>query len=74
MSLFQYKISLEQIQAFLETSAENEFGAENRQELYDWMSRTLDARLRKASPSLPAACKPQNGNCSPLFIRGKQRD
>lgn len=35
------KLSLEQIRAFLEASAEVEFAAKNRQEVYDWMSRTL---------------------------------
>ncbi len=35
------KLSLEQIRAFLEASEEVEFEAENRQETYDWMSRTL---------------------------------
>ncbi len=35
------RLSLEQIRAFLEASEEVEFEAENRQEVYDWMSRTL---------------------------------
>lgn len=35
------KLSLEQIRAFLEASEEVEFESENRQEVYDWMSRTL---------------------------------
>lgn len=35
------KLSLGQIRAFLEASEEVEFEAENRQEVYDWMSRTL---------------------------------
>jgi transposase InsO family protein len=35
------KLSLEQIRAFLEASEEVEFEAEKRQEVYDWMSRTL---------------------------------
>jgi transposase InsO family protein len=35
------KLSLEQIQTFLEASEEVEFEVENRQEVYDWMSRTL---------------------------------
>jgi len=35
------KLSLEQIRAFLEASEEVKFEAENRQEVYDWMSRTL---------------------------------
>ena len=40
------KLSREQIRTFLEASAEVEFAAENRQEVYDWMSRTL----RRAGP------------------------
>ena len=35
------KLSLEQIRAFLEASEDIKFEAENRQEVYDWMSRTL---------------------------------
>ena len=35
------KLSLEQIRAFLEASEEVEFEVKNRQEVYDWMSRTL---------------------------------
>ena len=37
------KLSLEQIRAFLEGSAEVEFAANHRQEVYDWISRTLAA-------------------------------
>ena len=35
------KLSLDQIRAFLEASEEVEFEVKNRQEVYDWMSRTL---------------------------------
>jgi len=35
------KLSLEQIRAFLEASEDVAFEAEQRQEIYDWMSRTL---------------------------------
>ena len=37
------KLSLEQIRVFLKASAKIEFGADNRQEVYGWMSRTLNA-------------------------------
>jgi len=35
------KLSLEQIRAFLKASEDVAFEAEKRQEIYDWMSRTL---------------------------------
>ena len=35
------KLSLEQIQAFLEASGEVHFQARNRQELYGWVDRVL---------------------------------
>jgi hypothetical protein len=35
------KLSLEQIRAFLQASEEVEFEGEERQEMYGWISRTL---------------------------------
>ena len=50
------RLSLEQIQAFLEASDELRFEASDRRELYDWLGRTLVeqeyAGLARASKGL----------------------
>ena len=50
-------MSLEQIQAFLESIDEVEFKAGNKEDLYEWVNQPLgEARLRKLKQRLASDC------------------
>jgi hypothetical protein len=56
------KLSLEQIQAFLEGSGEIVFEGRNRQEVYSWVNRTLQQqRLRRTRAKREGAGKAISG-------------